>query len=557
MGLHSHSKERPENGAVQTKETPRGLLVIRLVIASVVFAVASVVSMPLIVRTILLAIAALIAGYDIILDAVNSVESGDYFSYSVVLVFVAVIAFVIGYGIESTAMLILHKVGMILAEYVRERTLMSAEELLRYRDSEEIDRTVDTVNKPGAGETASEDQIGAAASFVLKILIGFAVLFAILAPLLTHLSYREAIHRALSIMVVATPVSVLLSIPLVGLVGIFTAARSGVFFNRARAVEALAGIKSVIVDKAGVLAEECPKLLSVQSDILDTNTFLTFAAHAVYYSEQPIAKALANATDGEYKLEVIDNFTDIPGFGVEVNIGNAHVVLATKELYISRGEAVPYSSESADSQSFYMMIAGRYVGKIEISNSAIDSVENIVPDFKRNGVEKCYLLSEEGKEDVAAFAAKFGFDDAFGELDVEKKLALIENICENRRSGNMYVYSSGIESHSKADIDVRVSKAGKYADALLSPMSVNALPSVFSVAGRMRGVASENAIFTMAIKAILVFLSINGWCNLWFAMFIDSAAMIFTLLNSIRVSSDSVLKGLIRRREEEDEFEED
>ena len=263
MGLHSHSKERPDKGAVKTKEMPRGLLVIRLVIASVVFAVASVVSMPAIVRTILLIIAALIAGYDIILDAVNSVESGDYFGSSVVLVFVAVIAFVIGFGIESTAMIILYKVGQILAEYVRERTLMSAEELLRYRDSDEIDRTVDTVNKPGAGETASEEQIRSAASFVLKILVGFAILFAIAAPLLTHLNYREAIHRALSILVVATPASVLLSIPLAGLVGIFTAARSGAFFNRARSVEKLAEIKTVIIDKGGVLAEECPKLLSV------------------------------------------------------------------------------------------------------------------------------------------------------------------------------------------------------------------------------------------------------------------------------------------------------
>ena len=277
----------------------------------------------------------------------------------------------------------------------------------------------------------------------------------------------------------------------------------------------------------------------------------------MYYSEQPIARALANATDGEYKLEVVSNFSEIPGFGVEVDIGNAHVVLATKELYISRGEAVPYSAETGDSQTYYMMVAGRYVGKIEISTSAIDSVENIVDDFKRNGVEKCYLLSEEGKEDVAAFAAKFGFDDAFGELDVEKKLSLIENICENRRSGNLYLYSSGIESHSRAEVDVRVSKAGKYADALVSPNSVNTLPAVFSVAGRMRSIISENAIFVFVVKAILVFLSINGWCNLWFAMFIDCAAAIFAELNTIRVSSGSLLKGLMRRREEEDEFDEE
>lgn len=556
MGLHSQNTERHEGGTIQAKEMPRGILIIRLVIASVIFAVSAVVSMPVVVKTILLVIASLVAGYDLILGAVNSVEGKDYFNISIILVFVSVIGFVIGYGIEVAAMLILYKVGLVLNDYVKERTVTSAEELLRYRDTEEIGRTVETANRPASGELEAGEKINGAASFVLKILIGFAVLFAILAPLLTHLTVRESIHRALSIILIATPASVMLSIPLIGIVGIFSAARFGVLFNKASSIEKLSDIKTLIVDKAGVLAEECPKLLSVQSDVLDTNTFLTFAAHAVYYSEQPIAKVLSNATDGEYKLEVVSNFSEIPGWGVEVDIGGAHVILATKELYVSRGEAIPFESEPSDCQIFYMMIANRYIGKITISNSTLDSAENLVADFKNNGIAKCILISEDGREDTAAFASKFGFDDAYGELDTEKKLALIDSICSKTAEGDMYLYSSGIESHSKAEIDVRVSKAGKYADALVNPNSISTMPAVFSVADRIRAVATENAIFAMAVKAILVFLSINGLCNLWFAMFIDSAAAIFTLLNSIRVSSESLLKGIINRREE-DEFAEE
>ena len=536
---------------------PKSLLVVRLVIASVIFAVSSAVSMPAVVKVILLALAALVAGYDVILDAINSVESGDYFAAPIVIIFVAVISFVIGYAIDATAMVILFKVGQILIQYVKDRTLISAEELLRYRDEDEVSRTVETAGKPGAGELECGKMIVSSAGFVLKVLLGFAVLFAILAPLLTHLTVREAIRRALSIMVVATPLSAVISISLVGLVGIFSASRFGVLFGKASAIEKLSEVKTLIVDKAGVLAEECPKLLSVQSDILDTNTFLTFAAHAVYYSEQPIAKALANATDGEYKLEVISNFHDLPGYGVEVDIGNAHVTFATKELFVSRGEAVPYEGESSDALIYYMMIAGRYVGRVAISNSALDSTEQIVPDFKKVGIGKCILVSDGGREEAGAFAAKYGFDEAYGELDVEKKLALISQICAKDPAGKMYVYSSGIESHSKADVDVRVSKAGKYADALVNPNSINQLPSAFPIAGRLRAVVSENAIFAMVVKALIVFLSINGWCNIWFAMFIDCAAALFTELNAIRVSSDSLLTGMIKRREEEDEYEEE
>lgn len=557
MGLHSNYKERPKTNQIKTREMPKSLLVVRLVIASVIFAVSATVSMPAIVKVILLALAALVAAYDIILDTINSVESGDYFATPIVIVFVAVIAFVIGYAVDATAMVILYKVGQILIEYVKDRTLISAEELLRYRDQDDVSRTVETAGKPGAGELECGNKIESAASFVLKTLLGFAVLFAILTPLLTHLTVREAIRRALSIMVVATPLSAVIAIPLVGLVGIFSASRFGALFGKASSIEKLSEIKTLVIDKAGVLAEEYPKLLSVQSDILDTNTFLTFAAHAVYYSEQPIAKALANATDGEYKLEVISNFKELPGYGVEVDIGSAHVTFATKELYISRGEAVPYEGESTEALNYYMMIAGRYVGRVSISNSALDSADQLVPELKKAGVAKCILLSEDGREELAAFARKLGFDDAYGELDVEKKLSLIAQVSERDPGGKMYVYSSGIESHSRADIDVRVSKAGKYADALVNPNSVNQLPSVFPIAERLRAVCSENAIFVMAIKAIIVFLSINGWCNIWFAMFIDCAAAMFTELNAIRVSSEPLFKSLIKKREEEEEYEED
>ena len=509
------------------------------------------------------------AGYDLVLEAINSVEKRQFFDISIVVLFVSFIAFVLSFfdrnasgehtavlAVESAAMVILYRIAQILSDYVRERTLMSAEDLLRYREEDEIERSFEITQKPGAGDTEAEASIGSAARFVLLIVMGFAVLFAILVPLFTNLTFRESIHRALCMILIATPGSVILSIPLSGLVAIYSASRFGTLFNKASSIEKLSGVKTVIIDKAGVLAEEYPKVLSVQpmANMIDANTFMTFAAHAVYYSEQPISKALANATDGEYKLEVISNFNDIPGFGVEVDIGGAHVILATKELYISRGESVPYEFDSPDSQSYYMTVAGRYVGRIVISRSSIASTGNIVRDLKANGAAACILVSEEGNEDVAAFASRLGFDDAFGELDVEKKLGLIDNICSRTQGGSMYVYSSGIESHSRAGIDMRVSKAGKYADALISPNSIAAMPNVFPISARLKSIITENAIFTMAIKAILIFLSINGWCSIWFAMFIDSAAAIFAQLNSIRVSSDSVLKNLLRRREEEDEY---
>ena len=64
----------------------------------------------------------------------------------------------------------------------------------------------------------------------------------------------------------------------------------------------------------------------------------------------------------------------------------------------------------------------------------------------------------------------------------------------------------------------------------------------------MREIAVENAVFAFVIKAILIFLSIVGFCNVWFAIFIDMAAALATILNSIRVTNESLLRSFQYKR---------
>ena len=85
---------------------------------------------------------------------------------------------------------------------------------------------------------------------------------------------------------------------------------------------------------------------------------------------------------------------------------------------------------------------------------------------------------------------------------------------------------------------------GKFADVIVAPAYINNLPFAKQVAVRVKEVAIENALFAFIIKALLVFLSIVGYCNLWFAIFIDMVAAVFTILNTIRVTNESLLTTL-------------
>ena len=86
-----------------------------------------------------------------------------------------------------------------------------------------------------------------------------------------------------------------------------------------------------------------------------------------------MAKAVAAAYAKEYQLDIVENFTDIPGYGVEADIGGNHVILASRELYSGRGVKLPDRDPDAG-QCFHMTIAGKYVGRIIISSAMTLSI---------------------------------------------------------------------------------------------------------------------------------------------------------------------------------------
>lgn len=534
-------------GAGREALAPDMLLFIRLVAATVIFAVSLIVKMPAFASILLLVLSAAVAGYDICLQAINSVENGDYFATPLVVVFIAAISYVIGFASEGAALILLYQIGLRLIAYAAERTRKSAIELLRYQDEETVDKIKALLCEEQAGYMEIESTMRYSSGSILKIAMIFAVVYAITLPLFTSFSYTVSIHRALTIILIATPMSVVAAMPSTGIVGLCYSAQQGVLFNKAATMEATGKVNIAIFDKAGIFSEACPRVLSVQSDVLDSTTFMNFAAHAVYYSEQPIARAIAAVNDQEYRLDIISDFVDIPGRGVDVKIGGAQLTLATSELFASRGVYVPQSGES-EGRAYYMTVSDRYVGKLVLSSDVNDEAAELAEDMKELGVKRCILLTEDGNDESQQLAEVLGFNEVYGQCDTEKKLRLVSDLSEGSKNRILFVYSSGIESHSSAAVDMRVSPKAKYADATVLPDFVANIPFSMQVCRRMREIAVENAVFAFVIKAILIFLSIVGFCNVWFAIFIDMAAALATILNSIRVTNESLLRSFQYKR---------
>ena len=139
------------------------------------------------------------------------------------------------------------------------------------------------------------------------------------------------------------------------------------------------------------------------------------------------------------------------------------------------------------------------------------------------------------------------FREVYSECDTDKKLRIVSDIEGNSSKGVAYVYAVGFDGHSDADIDVRVSRHSRFADMLVMPECIANLPFAKGVCARVKEICIENALFAFIVKAVLIFMSIIGYCNLWFAIFVDMVAAVATILNSVRVTKPSLLPAFLRK----------
>ena len=539
-----HILSKPAQGEPgKFSATLNNSLVIRLVIACVVFAVSLIISMPEFLSILLLAIDSALAGYDIIIKAIDSVENGDFLAQPVVVVLIAVLAFFVGFAIEGAALILLYQIGLLLLNFAKDYTKKVALDLVQDQDDEIVSYMRGIIQDEENADMAIGSVMGTSAGSILKLAMLLAIVYAIALPIATSLSFRISIHRALMILLVATPMSVVVSIPIAAIVGLCRNAQHGVVFNNAYSMEAMADASVAVFDKNGIFTEECPRIIAMHSDVLDSDTFLNFVAHAVYYSEQPIANAISAVYDQEYKLDVIKDFREIPGYGVALSIDGIQVTFATGDFFRSRGVELP-EQEADVGQTFYMFVAGRPMGKVVISSDVNQSLEALVPEMKSAGITRCVLLSEDSKEVGQQFAEAMNFSEMYAQCDTGKKLRVVSDIVRKTKGAVLFIYSGGIDTHSEAAVDIRVSRRAKYADAIVSAADLQSLPFAKQVSQRVREICIENALFAFIVKAVLIFLSIIGYCNLWFAIVIDFATAVATVLNTIRITSESIRKNL-------------
>lgn len=200
----------------------------RLIFAAICYLICLLFPVNETVELILMILCALSAGYDIALTAIRNLFRAKIFDEYFLMTFAAVAAFAIGEAEEGAVVFLLYRIGAFCQSYA-------------IRHSR---RTIYSMTGECSCET-DEDKVNnqfitSFARVYTPLILIFAVLIAVLLPLVTEIGLRDSVYRALTFLVLACPCAIVISVPLAYFAGIAAASRSGLFFSNSDALDAAA-----------------------------------------------------------------------------------------------------------------------------------------------------------------------------------------------------------------------------------------------------------------------------------------------------------------------------
>lgn len=538
------------------KKRPEYLTVIRVAAAVILIILSVTLKLDSLIRNLLLLAAMLIAGFDIIISSVNEIAKKNYFAYDILILVAATAGFAAGAQLEAAILVVVYKLCSFMLDFLISNAKETGTDYIPEEKTGEIEFLKQIIGSDEAGKTSVAEKLAPLLDLFAKAVVLVGVLYAIAMPLISNITYSMSIKRGLMLMLVASPLSVLASMPISSIIGICHSAACGVFIKDGSTFEMMAKPRYVIIDKTGVVTASSPELISFTSPVFDNETFLKLAAHVAYNSAQSIAAPILRAFKGELRPEIIESFKELPGNGMEITVAGANdlsICLSTKEILDAKHIEIPASQEMGGTV-LYLTVAGRYCGGMQFIEEIDVQAEEAVADLKAVTGAKVALLTDDNNFRSEALAKELGVKDYICECDLEKKYNSVKHTASKLRESDvlMFVSAEELEYHSHADIDAKVGMSSEGADILITGCGKGSLPLsslsyACSASRRTSKIQKENIIFAILVKLVLIILAFAGIATIWFIVLADMVAALLTVINTSRISDVSVITKVFNR----------
>ncbi|MBV9769186.1 MAG: cadmium-translocating P-type ATPase [Bryobacterales bacterium] len=231
---------------------------------------------------------------------------------------------------------------------------------------------------------------------VIAISIATFVIWALVGPQ-PRLAY--ALVNAVAVLIIACPCALGLATPMSIMVGTGRGAVSGVLIRNAEALEVLAKVDTLVVDKTGTLTEGKPKLVQAED-----NEVLRLAASVERLSEHPLASAIvAGALERKLVLSKTEQFASIPGHGVAAIVDGRRVSIGKPEVF-EEGQ------DDSGQTIVQVKIDGARAGTLGLADPVKPSAREAIESLHHYGL-RIVMLTGDNRPAAEVVARALGIDE--------------------------------------------------------------------------------------------------------------------------------------------------
>jgi P-type Cu+ transporter len=249
-----------------------------------------------------------------------------------------------------------------------------------------------------------------------------------------------AIASAVSVLIIACPCALGLATPISITTAAGRGAQAGVLIKDAEALERMAGVDTLIVDKTGTLTMGKPKLTdTVALGILAEADLLSLAAALERGSEHPLAEAIVEGAEaqGAPRQEATD-FDAVTGKGVRGKVGGRAVALGNAAMMREMGLDTGAAEAKADTlraegkTAMFIAVDGALAGIVAVADPIKDSTAQAIRELHAQGL-RVIMATGDNERTAQAVAGKLGIDEVRAGVLPEAKKDLIDQL---RRDGH-------------------------------------------------------------------------------------------------------------------------
>ena len=344
--------------------------------------------------------------------------------------------------------------------------------------------------------------------------------------------------------------------------GIGASSKIGVLVKGSNYLEAASGLSMLVFDKTGTLtrgefrvqkvvpaAGESGAQKSLGTPEEKQRRLLEAAALGEGYSNHPIARSIREALGEETNLDSgrVTDVRETAGHGIEALLDEKKLLIGNLSLMTSHHIDVKPASEAGT--IIYVALDGRCLGYIVISDTVKEGAKEAIREIKEAGVSKTVMLTGDRKGAAVQVAETLGIDEVHSDLLPADKVSEVEKLIAEaeKNGGKLGFVGDGINDAPvlmRADVGFAMGALGsdaaiEAADIVLMDDDIRKIPKVIRIARKTMRIVRSNVVFAIAVKLLILALSVFGLASMWAAVFGDVGVAILCILNSMRTLHES------------------